>query len=318
MFIKLDEEVIDLLCCPFCKGPLKSEKDKFICNNCATLYPLISIRGGDSEEQIYDFRIHRPSYSIPKSIKQWDEKQKEYEKLHQFRSVIDHLQVYLDEIESVKEVYTLEFHIKGTVLDVGGLQGRLRTFLSDEEVPLYVSVDPFMNAFKNLQYQPNFLKAYPCLLQPCNFLACHAENLPFISNSFDWVHMRSVVDHFVDPYNAFKEAYRVLKPYGKLMIGLAIIEKRNKEVNDSLLARIRLKIKKEGIFAAFKAISNRITGCFKRKKNGGHTFHFKYKELIDLLSITGFEIEKEHWQKPPFSYCIYLSATPAKIDLVIS
>ena len=66
------------------------------------------------------------------------------------------------------------------------------------------------------------MKAYPCLIEPCNFLLAQAERLPFKNNSFDWVHMRSVLDHLEDPYVALKEAYRVLEPGGSLLIGLTV------------------------------------------------------------------------------------------------
>ena len=64
--------------------------------------------------------------------------------------------------------------------------------------------------------------AYPCLKEPLNFVAGVAERLPFQSKMFDYVHMRSVLDHLHDPYIAMKEAWRILKPEGKLLIGLSV------------------------------------------------------------------------------------------------
>jgi hypothetical protein len=43
-----------------------------------------------------------------------------------------------------------------------------------------------------------------------------------------------------------------------------------------------------------------------------HAFRLSYNQLRDLLSLTGFSIEKEHWQKPPWTYVIYLSARAVK------
>jgi demethylmenaquinone methyltransferase/2-methoxy-6-polyprenyl-1,4-benzoquinol methylase len=54
---------------------------------------------------------------------------------------------------------------------------------------------------------------------PCNFVAAHAEHLPFASQSFDAVHMRSVIDHFRDSASAFIEAIRVLRPGDHLIVG---------------------------------------------------------------------------------------------------
>jgi len=50
--------------------------------------------------------------------------------------------------------------------------------------------------------------AYPCLDQHLNFIAACAEFLPLQSNSFDWVHMRSMLDHVQSPDLALMEAHR--------------------------------------------------------------------------------------------------------------
>jgi hypothetical protein len=48
-------------------------------------------------------------------------------------------------------------------------------------------------------------------------------------------------------------------------------------------------------------------------KRDHHIFRFTHAELKDLLSATGFTVNKEHWQKPPFSYCLYMGASANKI-----
>jgi SAM-dependent methyltransferase len=275
MFIKLDHEVIDLLCCPLCKGDLTPVKGKFVCMDCATGFSEKRVMVGDHDETYTDFRIDHPSYCIPETKRRWAEIQQFYIKYSGDLAVQDNLQDYLVEIDSVREIYMQKFRMQGSILDVGGHQGRLRHYLPEARISLYVSVDPFPDVFENLQKQTNLLRAFPDLRKPCNFLAGFAENLPFKKCSFDWVHMRSVVDHFADPYWAFKEAYRVLKPQGRLMIGLSIVE-------------------------------------LQAGKEDDHAFRFSYDQLMDLLNSTGFGIEKEHWQKPPWTYVIYLSAKAVK------
>ncbi len=306
MFIKIDQKVIDLLCCPLCKAEVIPEKECFACTSCSSHYPLKTTNVGNQLEKVYDFRIYRPAYCIPESSKLWDKGQQGFESFHKDQHVEDKLKHYLDEINSVADIYTQEFHIQGSILDVGGHQGKLRHFLSDQAVPLYVSIDPFLNVFENIQHQPNLLKAYPCLSQPCNFLVAMAENLPFRSNSFDLVHMRSVIDHLEDPFKAFKEAYRVLKSNGNLMIGLAMMEKLKEAPALSLWTKVKDKLKKEGIKGVAMKILKRLIHLADRDH---HIFHFTQAELVDLLSITGFKIEKQHWQKPPFNFCIYLNAS---------
>jgi ubiquinone/menaquinone biosynthesis C-methylase UbiE len=290
-----------MLCCPLCKGTLRSQPGQFVCEGCRSAYPLVDTSGG----KVYDFRIHRPLYSTPESFARWEDIQKTYENFDRDSSERDSFQEYSDEIDSVREIYTVEFHITGSVLDVGGHQGRLRHFLSDTEALVYVSVDPFIDVFRYAR-KANLLQAYPCLSAPCNFLSCHAENLPFVSNCFDWVHMRSVVDHFADPYLAFKEAYRVLKPNGRILIGLSILE-RLLSSHQGVRQRVLRKIRSIGVLSTLKAIASKLVGTFQHQYDD-HNFRLKYEELRDLISTTGFNIEKEHWQKPPFTYVIYVSA----------
>ena len=305
VYTKLDDSAVALLCCPICKGALGAKEDHFVCSNCCTVFPLVHAPGG----RIFDFRIHRPPFLVPQDETRWLRVQRIYEEFDVDFAKRDKLQEYLDEIDSVREIYTEEFHIAGSVLDVGGNQGKLRHFLSDKEVPLYITVDPFVDVFR-YAHLPNLLQAYPCLLRPCNFLASRAEHLPFISNSFDWVHMRSVVDHFADPYMAFKEAYRVLKPNGHLLIGLSIVE-RNASSPKSMLQLVSRKIRSAGIVPVLKAVAGKLTRSFQ-SEHDDHNFRLKYQELLDLISMTGFSVIKEHWQKPPYTFVIYVSARTEK------
>lgn len=305
MYVKLDPEIISIVCCPLCKGSLMAMNKKFFCKNCATEYPSI--------EEIFDFRINEPDYCLSGESVKWSNMQVEYEKYYSERSKRDDLDEYLNEIDSVKEIYNNEFDINGKVLDIGGGQGTTRYFLQPDKVSLYISVDPFINIFQNLQFQLNLLKAYPCLAEPCNFLACRAENLPFIANIFDWIQMRSVLDHFQDPYLALKEAYRVLKPGGILLIGLTVYGGKSslKTENQDIILRgfiskVIRKIQEAGLSGLIKASIRKL---FNRKKySDPHIFHWEYKNLIDLLNINKFTIVKEHWQKPPFTMCVYIGA----------
>lgn len=311
MFMKLDKNVVDLLCCPLCKSKVIQKEEHFLCPDCATQYPRRSVNVGDHLEQVYDFRIHRPSYGIPQSMRLWDDGQVEYESFHQGESSQDNSEIYLAEIDSVREIYTQEFHIRGSVLDVGGHQGRLRYFLSSQDVPLYVSIDPFLEVFENIQHQSNLLNTYACLQEPCNFIAARAEELPFVANSFDWVHMRSVVDHFEDPFKAFKEAYRVLKPNGNLMVGLAIMERLAQlDAARPVHTKDKLKQKVKSIIRPVLVVGYKLRKTAAEEDH--HIFRFTHAELIDLVTGTSFNVTKEHWQKPPFNYVIYLGASAAK------
>ena len=324
MFTKLDQQVIDRLCCPLCKAPIAGhdpQADSFLCRACNTKYPRVTVSHTNHEEYVYDFRVHRPAYSVPVGVARWSLTQAEYEdSCHGERGRTDVLATYLKEIDSVREIYRVEFpDIRGSVLDLGGYQGTLRYYLLPANVPLYVCVDPLLDAFRGLESQPNLLKAYPSLSEPCNFLSCHAEHLPFAANSFDWVHMRSVLDHFEDPFLAIKETYRVLKPGGAILIGLTVYGGQSslKAPDEGwsspahwsgLVARIFTKVRMDGMSGLLKTAASTL----KRRQFPGardeHTFQWKYDDLLDLLSTTHFSVAKEHWQKPPFTMCVYVLA----------
>jgi len=215
----------------------------------------------------------------------WEEGQREFEKQMKAEYMRDNLQIYLDEIESVREIYTEVFHLSGKILDVGGCQGRLRHYLGLDTTG-YTSIDPMPFNLHALEDQPNLLKAYPCLTTrlsySCKFITGVAEDLHLFQNdTFDWIHMRSVVDHFENPLLAFREAYRVCKPGGHLLVGMAIMEKK----------KTTLKSLWDSIFDPDM-----------------HIAHLTVEQLHDLYQQTGWKVAQEHWQKPPFDYCLYSCA----------
>jgi ubiquinone/menaquinone biosynthesis C-methylase UbiE len=294
---------------------------------CGLSFPKIMLDTGDGYENItYDFRISAPKYFQASILSQWGEIQKLYETFHNSLAVDDNLQEYFAEIDSVKEIYTDEFHLAGSVLDVGGHQGRLRYWL-DSNVTYYVSVDPLDIAFNNISQQRNLLQAYPQIKEPCNFLLAHAERLPFKSNSFDWVHMRSTVDHFYDPYAAFLEAFRCSKEDGQLLIGLSIMEKYYEEMHrrtilseqgkdnvNSCKSKIKHFLGKNNverikkILAGFRGLKDQP----EPNKHDDHMYRFTRDNLVELCGKTGWMMSKEHWQKEPFFYCLYASFVAQK------
>lgn len=323
MYMKLDKEVERMLCCSLCKSDLTRYSDYFICTSCGLRFPGRYIKlDEENEELVFDFRIHHPDYCMPEGLESWDDAQSKYKQYTVSKMVRDSLQEYLDEIDSIREIYTDEYDIGGKVLDVGGHQGRLRHFLG-EDVSLYVSVDPYINIFSGIKLHPNLIRAYPCLSESCNFISAHAEYLPFKTGSFDWVHMRSVVDHFADPYLAFLEAYRCSSVGGKLLVGLSIQEKKyglDKKtivspdhlapIKAPLPIRVAEKLKRGGPLGLLRSISRSFHQLGTSDRPSHHTddhmFRFTYETLMDLYMKTGWDIVKEHWQKPPFQFCIYV------------
>ena len=320
MYINFNEEVERLLCCPLCKSELVRHDKGFVCQSCGLRFPKKVVKTDENQEEfVFDFCIFRPSYCLPAGLESWGDAQSEYEQYHEKSARGDSFKEYIDEIDSVREIYTTEYHIEGRVLDVGGHQGRLRHYLG-ADVTLYVSVDPYIDIFSGIGKQPGLLQAYPCLSEPCNFVSAHAEYLPFRSGSFDWIHMRSVVDHFADPYLAFLEAYRCSKVGGKVLVGLAIMDKMVWPARVLLPIRIAKKLKRDGLLDLFNSAYRRFrtmrTPNKSTHREDDHMFRLTHGTLVELFDKTGWDIIKEHWQKPPFQFCIY--ACGQKRDPVIS
>lgn len=317
MYTKLAPEIYQFLSCPISKSALTFENGVALSSDLKISYPKRKI----GDEEIYDFRISIPEYCIPANNVSWAEMQQDYERYHDARISNDDYAMYLEEINSVTEIYTKEFHLQGKILDVGGYHGTTRYFLNKSEVDLYISVDPFISIFSGIEHKVNFLKAFPCINDPCNFLSCTAEYLPFKHRTFDWVHMRSVLDHFENPFLALNEAYRVLKTGGKILMGHSVwggkskftLEQLNtKPPKVTVTDRIVNRFKADGMGGLLKAVKNNIGGLQEAKQEkthaDHHTFCWTYDNTIDLLKRTGFKIEKEHWQKAPYDMCIYVSA----------
>lgn len=247
-FVKLDPEVESLLRCALCKAELLFDGAAANCSACGSLFPMRAVHGGET----YDFRIRWPSGLWPDGWQKWRAIQRGYENWS-----ADEAQraarpgYYQRELDSVKEIYEVEFRIDGRVLDVGGHQGRLRHHLLNG-TDVYVVVDPFEDVFRNVT--PSLLHAYPCLEEPVNFILAYGEFLPVAAGSFDWVHLRSVLDHLYDPWLALKEAWRVLRPKGRILVGLTVEER---VPTLGLKNRVQKKLRDEGLRGLVSAVGRR-------------------------------------------------------------
>jgi SAM-dependent methyltransferase len=205
----------------------------------------------------------------------WSDGQQEYEAL----AANDHSseEDYRAEIEYDRPVYE-HFPMKGRILDCGGGSGTVREFLPlDVE---FVSVDPWPAA--PLANSAARCKAYSCLRRHVNFICAAAEFLPFVAEAFDWVHMRSMLDHVQVPDLALIEAKRVLKPGGQILVGLYVeggktgtisTTKRMKTFAKGLLSRLGL-----------------------RRYEDHHVWHPTYAGLLKVICDSGFLVEDTYWQ----------------------
>lgn len=180
--------------------------------------------------------------------------------------------------------------MSGRVLDVGGHAGTVRHFLPNDTA--FVSVDPFIDWKRSIP--PQKREAYPYLNQHLNFIAACAEFLPFQAGVFDWVHMRSMLDHAHSPDLALMEARRVLKPDGGLVVGLYVdggksgrrtLDRKLKEIVRSVLVSI---------------------GVTRYKDH--HTFHPTFANLKKIIVDNGFRVEDVFWQPQWNDTVCYITA----------
>ena len=288
-FIKLDDWAKDLIVDPLSKEPLTlSDKGDKLLSPYGAVYPVV--------DGIWDLRLLESEITTDSII--WKKGQEEYEKCSNSWEIYEN-QNFLAERAGVKEVYE-EIPIVGRSLDVGGHHGRLRAFLSPKQE--YISCDPFISVFDPIEKSKKLVQAYPFLLDPVNFVCCHAEYLPFKSLSFDTVHMRSVIDHFYNPEIALKEAFRVMAHDGQLVIGLYC--HGEKDGNVSLLEKLKEIVK---AILPYMGINKWVDH---------HVWHPTYNELVTLIQSCGFKLIKVHWQKGTNNKVCYIQAVKRKFESV--
>src|SRR5581483_3585888 len=199
---------------------------------------------------------------------------------------------YRREIAGTIPVYA-HLAISGRVLDVGGSFGTLRHFLPENGE--YLSVDPFIDCLRHISAAMR--RAYPCLSRPLSFIAACAEFLPLQAETFDCVHMRSMIDHVHSPDLALFEARRVLRACGRLIVGLYVdggktgarpLDRRIKEALRPLL----------------------VAAGFRRFKDH-HVFRTTYAALTRLIEDCGFRIRDVYWQPQWADQVCYITAERA-------
>ena len=286
----LDDWAKGLLVDPIGKSRLEF-RGNTVCSDYGRCYP---IRGG-----IIDLRPF--AASVGEHAETWKTGQMAYESWSDAVARKDSRADYEEELDSVRDVYEA-IPIHGACLDVGGHQGRLRAFLAPDQK--YMVIDPFINVFDDIKLQPNLLEAYPFLTESVNFVCGVAEHLPVRANSFDVVHMRSVIDHFQDPALALLEAYRVLKEGGYLVVGLFV---EGGETG-------RLTLTEQA-----KELVRTILPWFGIKKwTDHHVWHPTYAELVALIQASGFAIDLVYWQKAFVDRVCYIKACKRKPDIAQS
>ncbi len=194
--------------------------------------------------------------------------------------------------QEVADVYAA-IEIIGNVLDVAGAFGMVAQ-QAQIEPETYVSVDAFPFIWSRLAPYKQFCTHY----SECAGLTrvpAFAEFLQIRTGVMDVVHMRSCLDHFANPLLALREAFRVLKPGGKIIVGISLEGAYKKEAL--------------GVYDVLKQFvkRNAVTQEFHKRLFDHHMFHPTLDAVHDLIARAGFTVKQEVWQRAYYNV-LYVEA----------
>ena len=149
------------------------------------------------------------------------------------------------------------------------------------------------------------------LLGECNVkcdLGSEKVLLPFVDETFDLVICTEVVEHMLWPQQILRETYRVLVPYGSMLISVPNIT--------SLSYRIGWLLGHLPSCAASGNLPAQLDSLAYEREGGsilgGHVIDFNMKRLLRLLEFSGFVVSRmkgsgviwykqilPHWCLPP-------------------
>jgi len=109
-----------------------------------------------------------------------------------------------------------------------------------------------------------------------------SDLLPIPDNSIDTVLLIDVIEHMVDPFTAISEIYRVMKPYGQLIINTPNIAKWTRRIK--LLCGV---FPRTGGDAGSGATGSGLL-------DGGHLHYFTFDSLAQLCRTVGFADVERH------------------------
>jgi ubiquinone/menaquinone biosynthesis C-methylase UbiE len=178
----------EALACPICNNQLDLEK--VCCPSCHYQFKL--------SDGIFDFTPIPPPKLIEPLWDTWVQLQKNGEKAYTEWAEAS-LSIGLTEVEKAFGSYA---DLKGNVLDVGcGPQSYPGYASANKEINLY-GIDPLRGVKK----------------RDFNFVVALGEYLPFKNSFFDRVIFGTSLDHLFNPTRSLREAFRVLKNDGVVVV----------------------------------------------------------------------------------------------------
>jgi SAM-dependent methyltransferase len=265
--------IIEKLQCIICGGGLM-DRDKFVkCKVCDYLYKKI----GSSVDLLPNNKILLSKGFNRRKIKIWHQAQTQFEE----RAITDSHYGKDEVLQTINRpdsyagyIYNSDT-IRGNVLDIG--TGPVISYISE-------GIVRDINSGEAQVFGLDPWQSKGC---PANFVPAIGELNPFKDEMFDRIIINSVLDHTLNPKMVISEAFRVLKPGGKLIIGSIL---RDTEFYDEYPTSFQAWIN------SIKSLSNIFFLYFLKKKLYHPTPIYTNKLLfwvmecgfvIDDINITG-------------------------------
>lgn len=267
--------MLDTMLCPVCKSfPLKLEsaffekekitEGKISCTDCHRVYPIVKGIPNMLPDEL----------RLKKTVKDnnWNSWKRKIEQFN--RAMAEWTEENTNQTIPALENLFYDFcSIRNSVLDIGSACGIARHFLGNVN---YWGVDPedWINYPKiNVALE----EIFPCVKTPFPFFLAVGEYLPFKEESFDNVLIISALDHVNSPHDVFKEAHRVLKKGGKIILATYCFEEKYKE--KPKISQYLGKGSKDVLKGDFATLGRRII----RRLRYIPDFLFTYEEIQGLF-----------------------------------
>jgi SAM-dependent methyltransferase len=264
--------VLELLACPVCGEPLGPEGDTALaCQGCGRRW---GERGGwldfatDAEARLDDHWARRQQ-----SMEAWYE--------NPIKASDQAEECYRHDYEPLAPLLR---DLRGLVLDVGGGNGIVRQYLARDV--RYIDLDPSLEWLK-----PDWLEvasSFPALSSPITFVRGVGERLPFRTGSMDAVLSLFSINHAGEPARMVREALRVLRPGGRLVVVAEDVEPRWRD-----LARPGYRA---GWVPLSRAIPDKLAATLRRREWPLHPEHLRTTERqLRSWLRDGFELRRRTW-----------------------
>ncbi|EKD49335.1 MAG: methyltransferase type 11 [uncultured bacterium] len=198
-----NEQFLNILACPCCGDSLKSAKSGLICNGCQEKFrvcrgiPVLLSKVSDAASAIDEVseRIWKKLYEDKKDM--YDPKAPPKE--------------IAATAKSVRQILRLQDKSRGIFMEAGCGTGRTALEIACHSQLTIICLDRSLQAL--LKAQQLFAQTN----QPAHFVCGDLRNLPFKSNSLNYVFSDGTIEHFKETQTAVDEFRRVLKNKGQVL-----------------------------------------------------------------------------------------------------